>query len=440
MNLRSPRDSADRFVNWSGTVVTTPTRWHEPAQEGEIVDLVRAARRAGGQVRVVGAGHSWSEVAAPHDAALTLDRLSGIVELDESRGRATVRAGTRIATLNAALAERGYALPIVGSIAHQSIAGATATGTHGSSLVHGNLSSLVTGLRLVTGLGEVLALSEDDTRLGAARVALGALGVVTELTLRVTPAFRLRATVERLPIARAVRELAEIARSAEYVKVWWVPHARHAYVYRYERTTEPTTRWPDPARVRWFEDHVVQARVFPALVAIERLAPRLVPAVNWLVAPTLAHGSRVAPSALALSTTMPFLHRETEAALPLRHASAALEQLVPMLLARDHHVNMPLEVRFVRGDDAWLSPAEGADTCQIGLYAGGVPGIDATFAAFWRVMRAARARPHWGKELPHEAPEIAALYPRAEDFQRLRAELDPSGVFTNPFLERVLPR
>ena len=437
---RPPRAADDRFVNWAGTVTSRPASWREPTSDDEAASLVRAARARGGRVRVVGAGHSWSAVAAPDDVAVSLDRLAGLASLDPERGLATVRAGTRLRDLNAALAARGFALPIVGSIAAQSLAGATATGTHGSSLVHGNLSSLVRAMKLVDGRGELTTLGEGDPRLPGARLSLGALGVVTELTVRVEPAFHLLCTVERAPVRAAARDLETIARSAEYVKVWWLPHARHAYVYRYERTRLPPSPWP--ARVRWVEDHVVHAHVFPAVVALEARAPRLVPAVNWLVGPTLTHGPRVAPSALALSTPMPFVHRETEAALPLARASEAFERIVSLLLGPGHHVNMPVELRFVPADDAWLSPAHGADTCQIGVYAGGVPGIDETFAALWRVLGALPARPHWGKELSrggHDAAALAALYPRLGDFQALRGELDPERVFSSPFLERALP-
>ncbi|HRH00306.1 MAG TPA: D-arabinono-1,4-lactone oxidase [Polyangiaceae bacterium] len=437
---RPPRDAGDRFVNWAGTVTSRPSSWREPTSDDEVALVVREARARGGRVRVVGAGHSWSEVAAPHDVAVSLDRLAGLASLDAERGLAIVWAGTRLRDLNAALAARGFALPIVGSIAAQSLAGATATGTHGSSLVHGNLASLVTGMRLVDGRGDVTTLGEADPRLPGARVSLGALGVVTELTVRVEPAFHLRCTVERAPVRAAARDLEAIARSAEYVKVWWLPHARDAYIYRYERTRLPPSPWP--ARVRWVEDRLVHAHLFPAVVALEARAPKLVPAVNWLVGPTLTHGPRVAPSALALSTPMPFVHRETEAAVPLARASEAFERLIPLLLGPAHHVNMPVELRFVPADDAWLSPAHGADTCQIGVYAGGVPGIDETFAAFWRVMRAFPARPHWGKELArvgHDSAELAPLYPRLADFQALRGELDPDRVFASPFLDRALP-
>src|SRR5262249_49402295 len=147
--------------------------------------------------------------------------------------RVTIAAGTRIRELVAALAERGLALPIVGSIAAQAIAGAIATGTHGSSLVHGNLSSLVEGVRLIDGRGSPIEIGAHDPRLDGARVHLGALGVLTRITLRVEPAFRLAETIEALPLDGACARAAELARSAEYVKIWWLPHTPRAFVFRY---------------------------------------------------------------------------------------------------------------------------------------------------------------------------------------------------------------
>ena len=176
--------------------------------------------------------------AAPDELALSIDRCRGIVAVDPQRGSVTVRAGTRLCHLNQALAQLGLSLPIVGSIAHQSVAGAIATGTHGSSLVHGNLASLVLGLRLISGQGEVIELREGDPRLDGACVHLGSLGVVTEVTLRVQPAFCLAETVEAIPVAQVIGALPAIARSAEYVKVWWMPHAQTAQVFRYQRTNE----------------------------------------------------------------------------------------------------------------------------------------------------------------------------------------------------------
>lgn len=399
-----------------------------------MIGAVRDAAAARKRLRVVGGGHSWSAIAAPEQIGMTLDGLAGVIARDDRT--VTVRAGTRLKHLNAALAAAGYALPIVGSIAEQSIAGAIATGTHGSSLVHGNLASLVERVRLVDGRGTAHDIGAGDPRLPAARVHLGALGVLTEITLRIIPAFRLAETVEAIPVRAMPAQLEAIAKSAEYVKVWWMPHTRSAHVFRCERTEDAPSRKPDPIRQRWIDDRILHPFVFPAVLRVG-LFPGLTPRICAVVARTFEQPRRVGVSTLMLSTPMPFRHRETECAVPMTRAGEAVERTLHAFERDKLVVNFPLEIRFVRGDQAWMSPAYGADTCQIGAYCWG-PRAPAYFAAFWREMRALDARPHWGKELDHTDEEVRALWPRAKEFCALRDELDPDRVFASEFHTRTL--
>jgi L-gulonolactone oxidase len=419
-----------RWSNWAGNVRSAPTEWHAPASEADVIALVQ--RGAGRTLRVVGAGHSWSPIAAPEQVGITLDKLDGIVGIDHARSLVTARAGTRLHAFNAALASRGLALPILGSIAQQSLAGAIATGTHGSSLVHGNLATLVERMRLVDGRGNVHELTGD--RLDAARVHLGALGIVTDLTFRVVPAFRLAETVETVRLAEVGAQLPAIASSAEYVKVWWMPHTSRALVYRYVRTDDELSK--GTARQRWIDEKVMHGFVFPAVLRMGR-----VPGLTRWISPGISKGlikpRRVGTSTLMLSTPMPTRHRETEAATPMAQAGEAFDRLVRAIERERLTVNFIVEARFVRGDQGWMSPAYGGDTCQLGAYCFG-PQTDAYFAAFWREMRALGARPHWGKELDHGVDEISALWPKAAAFRALRDELDPARTFASAFHTRIL--
>ncbi len=436
--LHVPRDREGRFVNWAGTVIGTPSSWREPRTDEEVEELVRSAARSGRRVRVVGAGHSWSSIAAPEDIAVLLDGLSGIVSLDRDRELVTVRGGTRLQHLNDELDGLGLALPIVGSIAHQSIAGATATGTHGSSLTHGNLASLVSGMRLVDGRGETHDLAEGDPRLDGARVHLGALGVVTRLALRVERSFRVAETIESVPLGAAVAALEDIARSAEYVKVWWMPHTPTAQIYRCTRTREPMSTRPSPATQRWIDDMILQRRVFPWVAMIQRIRPRWIPRINQLVSRTFVKPRRIGQSSLMLSTPYPLIHRETEAAMPLERGGEAFERVVRLVEREGLRLNFPVEVRFVREDAGWMSPAHGQDTCQLGAYATRLPDTERFFSGFWREMRALGARPHWGKEHDHARGELRLLYPLFDRFVALRDQLDPGRTFASAFHARAL--
>jgi FAD/FMN-containing dehydrogenase len=436
--LGPPRDRSGRFVNWAGTVASRPATWHLPADEGELVAVIREAAARGQRVRVVGAGHSWSAIAAPEDGALAVS-LARVASIDVAGDRVIVGAGARLCDVNAALAARGLALPIVGSIARQAIAGAIATGTHGSSLVHGNLSSLVLGVRLIDGRGRVHELGPDDARLDGARVHLGALGALTRVTLRAVPAFSLRETIESVPIADACARAASIARSAEYVKIWWLPHTPLAQILRYERTELSPTRRPSAATARWIDERIVHGVVLPRVFALHARRPAWIPGWNRAIARVyLDRKPMIGPSPLLLSTPMPARHRETEAAVPLARAGDALAAQARVVDEERVRVGFIAELRFVRGDTGWLSPAHGGDVAQLGAYAPETAETDRYFAGFWRAMRALGGRPHWGKELDHGADEIRARWPDAARFAALRDELDPARTFGGPWHARVL--
>ena len=429
----------ERFTNWARTVTTEPTCWHRPTSTVDILRIVERCAADGRRLRVVGAGHSWSPINAPDDEAMTLEALQGAVAIDRTGNTVTVPGGMPLREVTAHLARAGLSLPIVGSIQAQTVAGAIATGTHGSSLTHGNLATLVTSLQLVTGAGDVLTIDDGDDRMHGARVHLGALGVVTSVTLRTKPAALLHQTIEHVPIETVPDQLEDIAASAQWVKVWWLPHSSAAQVVRYAVTSDAITRRPTARTQRWIDERVMHRFVFPGLVAASHRRPAITANANRRLSRVyLGAASQVGADMLMLNTPMPLRHRETEAAVPMTTAGEALKRIVDIFRDGRPAVNFPVEVRFVRGDDSWLSPAYGADTCQIGAYTSKGPDCTPYFEAFWAVMRPMAARPHWGKELDHSYDELRALYPRMDEFNALRHDWDPHGVFSGGIQARLL--
>jgi FAD/FMN-containing dehydrogenase len=396
---------------------------------------VRAAAASGRRIRAVGAGHSWSAIAAPEDIALTLDRMSGIVA--RGPGWVRVKAGTRLRQLNRALGAVGEALPVVASIAQQSVAGAVGTGTHGSSLSHGNLSSLVCGARLVAGDGSVLEIGEDDERLDGIRVHLGALGPVTELTLRTTARFNLSETIEPVPVEQVASRAEELGRSAEYVKVWWMPQTANVLVFRYERTDESMTRLPSPETQRLLENWLPRA-ILPALYAWQQNHSSGVPRFNEVATRWLTKKRRVGPSTLLLTTPEPIRHYETEAAVALAAGGEAFDRTVRLFDRDDLHANFILELRYSKADTGWMSTAYGGDVVHLGACTA-IRGLKRPyFDGFWGALRPLGARPHWAKETVHESPDVLSLYPMADRFLDLRNQIDPQRMFANGFLDRML--
>ncbi len=421
--------------NWSRTEQCTPTRLERPTSEAEVVAIVQEAAAQRLTIKVIGALHSWSDIAMSDGVVVSLDALQQVLEIDRDRLQVRVQAGIRLERLNSALAAEGLALPIIGSVVAQSIAGVMSTGTHGSSLVHGNIPSAIVAMRLVTGRGEMLVLDEGHALLPAARVGLGALGVITEVTLSVQPAFTLCETTETIDFDDAVAHMQTIARSAEYVKLWWLPHTDAVIVFRAERTLE-TGRVSPVAR--WIDEHIINKVVFRCVLLLGRWIPGLIAPLNRLVARTYLKPRRVVGrSDKVLSLAMPPQHREMEYAIPLGRAGEALRRTRELIETHGLWVNFITEVRFVRGDDGWMSPATGRDTCQLGAYMAEAPGVERYFELFQAAMKTLDGRPHWGKEFHTSTAELAAAYPDFERFRTLARQLDPDGVFQNRFVARL---
>ncbi len=438
MLLTSTSASGRLFHNWARNQACTPAGIHMPSSEREVVELVEHVRRHGQTMRVVGAGHSWSDIACTDGQLVNLDRLSHVLSVDPQRGRVTVEAGIRLKDLVAYLLERGLALANLGSVAEQSVAGVISTGTHGTGVGVGNLSSMVESLRLVTGTGDVLELSADShpELLAAARVGLGSLGVITQVTLKCVPAFNLYERSFTLGFDEALRQMQSLVDAHEHVKFWWLPHTGRVQVFVADRTERERTPLRLMHRV---DDAGLLNPVFAGILALGGRFPAAVPALNWLVAGTyFADYELVDHSHRVFNLPMPPRHLEAEYAFARDQAEDALQQMRALIEWEQIPVNFITEVRFVAGDDIWLSPAYGRDACQIGAYIGDSPRWRAYFEGCEAIATRLGARPHWGKTFFAGREQLRRVYPRFDDFVQVRERLDPRRIFQNDFTRRVL--
>ncbi|MBX7190472.1 MAG: FAD-binding protein [Sandaracinaceae bacterium] len=425
-----------RFHNWSRTQASAEVAWESPRSEAEVADVLSRARRQGKRVRPVGSGHSWSAIAVPEAIALDLSNLAAPLEIDAARRTIRVQAGIQLKTLTATLDRVGLAMPILGSVSEQTIAGATSTGTHGSSLAYGNLASLIEELVIVTPAGERHVLRRGQGDFDAACVGLGALGIVTELVLRVSTAFALVGEVQTRPILEIARDLASIGASTDFVKVWWLPGSEGAQIFRYHRTPLPPA---DVRLERWLDTHVTNRVLFPAALAVSARLPQLTRRINRAVAQSYLERPAVPMrSDLAFNVAMPPIHRETEYAFDLADAPAALTAIAESIERERLAVNFPVEVRFVREDAAWMSPAYGRPTVQIGGYMSDSVDLPRFFQRFEEISQSLAGRPHWGKEMKVDAAYVRQVFPRRDDFVALARRWDPDGTLRNAFLDRVL--
>jgi len=389
--------------------------------------------RATGPVRVVGAGHSFSAAAATDGTLLHLDALSRVLDADRASGLVRVEAGIRLHALSAELHSRGLAMPNLGDIDVQSLAGALSTGTHGTGARLPNLSAQVSEMELVLADGSERTLSGGDA-LRAARVGLGALGVVVAVTLRCVPAFRLHAVDRPEALEDVLAGLGDRADAHDHFEFFTFPHSHLALTRTWDRTEAPPER---PSAVRaYVSDVLLDNRAFHALNLLARRRPAAIPRLNRFASAVASRRERVDWSHAIFASPRLVRFEEMEYALPRERAAEGVRSARAIL--ERHPVSFPVELRFSAADDALLSPAHGRDSAYVAVHL--FQGIDyePAFREVEAALSALGGRPHWGKRSFLGARALASRYPRWDAFQAVRAELDPDGRFASAWVREVL--
>jgi L-gulonolactone oxidase len=323
----------------------------------------------------------------------------------------------------------------LGDVDAQTLAGALATGTHGTGVGYRNLSSRVEGMRLVTADGSVVDASDGDL-LRAARIGLGALGVVSEVTLRCVPLYTLRRVDERRPLDETLDRLEELAEGRERFEFFAFPYSRWALWRTTERTSAPPA---PPSRLeRFAEDVLFENGVFGAFCRLGRAAPRLVPSIDRLIGRLASGGERVDRSHSIYANPRLVHFTEMEYAIPRPAGAEAVRRVFDLVERRRLPVLFPLEVRFGAPDDAFLSPATGRDTCYVAVHVYRGMEFEAYFRGVEAIMNSYGGRPHWGKRHYRSAAELGRLYPEWSAFHGVRERLDPGRLFSNDYTDRVL--
>jgi L-gulonolactone oxidase len=426
---------AGELRTWSGEHTCRPEVVARPRDAGEVAAALGAAREAGRRVRVAGAGHSFTPLACTDGMLLRLDALDRVEVLDRAGGLVRAGAGIRLRALNEALAAHGLALENLGDIDAQTLAGALATGTHGTGARLPGLSAQAVAFTLVRADGALLAVDERDPELlAAARVSLGALGVAVDVTLRCVPAFTLRGVDAPRPLSDTLARLEELAAEADHVELFAFPHVDTALVRTNTRVDGP--RRPRGALRRGWEDVVLTNGLFGLTRRLGRARPAWLPALNRAVVRAAGTSVRVDRSDRVFTT--PRLVRFTEAEHAVPRAALAEAARAVLRAAERHRVGFPVEVRLSAADDALLSPAHGRATGWVAAHAPLGVDAEAFFAEVQAIADAHDGRPHWGKRHGLGAAALRERLPAFARFLAVRDALDPERRFANAELERVL--
>jgi FAD/FMN-containing dehydrogenase len=396
------------WTNWAGNVECRPVRMETPTSEAELEEIIRGAA---GAVRVAGTGHSFTPLCAVDDTLISLDGLQGVISADLKAREAVIWAGTTISRLGNPLRAEGLALANQGDVDYQALAGAIATGTHGTGIHFGSLSSQVVGLEILLASGERITCSEkiEPALFKAAQLSLGLLGVITRIRMRLLPAYRLHERTWVATFEQTMAHMEEQVRDNEHFEFFWLP--------RFDASAMKALNSTD-AEIGGAEEPAVPA----PLGSIERYTrPER---VDW--------SYKIFPS----ERTVKFV--EMEFAVPIANGPDCFRELRELMREKHPDVSWPIEYRTLRRDDIYLSPAYERDSVTLSLHQSyDLPYRD-FFADAAAVFRNHKGRPHWAKLHKYTTADLRVCYPRWDAFQEQRERVDPHGRFLNPYLRRLM--
>jgi L-gulonolactone oxidase len=430
--------ASNGFTNWAGNQHCEPTQILTPGSTQEIAEVVRAALRRGEPIKPVGSGHSFTATASTRGTLIRLNKLARFHGFDPHTGVATFDAGITLGALNEELDRVGRALPNLGDIDVQTLAGATATATHGTGTRFPCLSAGITGFEIVTGAGEVLWCDPDQNaelwRVG--RVSLGALGVITRISLQTVPAFTLEQNEGVEPLDGLVEDFSGFVAGAAHPEFFWFPGSERALVKRNHPTTDPPN---PPSRVAYgFHKYVLENRAFElALRGAARFPGQRVRIRNFVEA--MAGSSHTVDKSYRIFAS-PRLVRfvEMEYGIPVDAVPEAIEQVRRFTDTIDAPPLFPMEVRVSAADDIPLSTGYGRATGWLSFHQYRGMEYERYFRGVEAIMDGLNGRPHWGKLHYQTAETLRSRYPEWDSFQEVRGLVDPTGSFRNAYLDRVL--
>lgn len=433
------------WSTWARQHITTPTGLLVPRSSVELQEQVKDAAAAGHRVKVVGKGRSASAVAQPAGRQLTLDYLTGLTRVDAQNLTATFLAGTTVRDANRALGYYNLAFTNLGRLDEQTLAGAISTGFHGTGLGYGVFATQVAELRMVDATGELLTCSEEQNPeiFRAALCGLGVLGIITEITFRVVPQFRLHAAERGHGYQSIVPNFIERSRGADHYEFSWFPGSKEVRTRRLTRLPLLTDGYmPAGAALsqarRYGGDHLLNNGVFSALSYAGQKVPAAQPALNRVS--NWGKGNRryadYSARVFTVARTVP--QNNMEYAFDAANFGEVMGDIHTHLSRYLGQTSYPLVVRTAAADNIPLSQAYGRETVYISARQYWRRSHTEYFTALEEIFRAHGGRPHWGQFHTQDAETLTGLYPEFEGFLALREELDPAGLFLNPYLDWVL--
>ncbi|WP_180968171.1 D-arabinono-1,4-lactone oxidase [Cytobacillus massiliigabonensis] len=424
------------WKNWAQTFESQPEKIFYPSSINEVSTIVKEAAIEGKNIRVIGAGHSFTRLVESDEWLISLDALSGIESIDKDNGTVTVFGGTRLYHVGEELGKQGFSQENLGDINVQSIAGAISTGTHGTGLQFGNISTQAIKIWLVTAAGEILPISKTENAqyYNACLVSLGTLGIIVKVTLKIieSPVYEYKS--DQIEFSILKKNLTQLIESNRHFEFYLFPYSDLIQI----KTMNISAQKPKNLRLHHFKNLLLENYLFFILSEVCRLFPKTCRFISRLSSKSVGRTSIAAHSYQLFATPRMVKFREIEYCIPLEHLLPAIQEIRECIEEKKHKVHFPIECRMVKADDLWLSPSYKRDSAYIACHMyKGMPYED-YFHDMEQIMKKYDGRPHWGKMHNRSNNELYNLYPKFADFLSIKNELDPYELFLNGYLKDLL--
>ena len=425
------------WSNWAGNQSVDNVSLFKPRTEEEIQRVVQFAITNKLRVKVVGSGHSFTAIALSRDVLLDLSDYDAVIAIDNLANTVTVQAGIQLSKMNLILQSNGLAMQNLGDITYQTIAGAISTSTHGTGIKLTGIANQVVALRLVLADSSVVDCSATSNAelFNCARVGLGALGVISTVTLQLVPAFNLAVIEQPMRVDELLENLDHHIADNDHFEFFWVPHTGWALTKRNNRTLDVTK--PMRKMSHWYSKTLMENYAFGAVCMLGRARPSLIPKLAKAL-PASGRNEYSDSSFKVFASKRIVKFYEMEYAIPREACAEALNRVRRLVKDSGFFLNFPVEVRFTAPDEIPLSTASSRESAYIAVHI--YKGMDFVpyFKAVESIMNSYQGRPHWGKLHFQNSETLAPRYPKWDLFQSVRNQVDQDRLFSNSYLETVL--
>lgn len=423
------------WKNWSSSVIARPQRYVVPETVKQLRTLVRECAEEQKTIRVVGAGHSFTPLVATNEVLVSLDELTGVVEVKDEEKLVTVWAGTRLRDLGPLLFNLGYAMENLGDTNSQSIAGAISTGTHGTGIQFKSISNQVEGITLLTASNELIEINrnEHSEYFEAARISLGMLGVIVKVTLKVVKAYTLKEQSYRITLDDGLKKLTNLKENNRNFEFFWFPYTNSIQV----KTLNEINDCIESNDRTSFKKVAIENGLFWMLSEVSRHLPMTSRFISKVSALGIPSGEEKNRSYAQYISPRLVRFNEMEYSVPEAMMDEVLREIERLFSRKKINVHFPLECRYVKGDSIWLSPSYERDSAYIAVHMYKGMEFSKYFDDVEEILLHYEGRPHWGKMHTLQYSDLEKKYPKLHEFLTIRKRLDPQGLFLNEYLRTM---